>query len=93
MHTNRHRKPSSTRTIARRTAIASGAAVAAVLVSAGGATAATPADAPPFACTGSPLDAFTTCGASGGYGNGVTGGNAGDATGGDTPVLGGGGGK
>lgn len=95
-NTGRHRKPSATRVIVRRTAISVGAAAAAVVVSAGGATAATasgPAAAPPFPCTGSPLDGFTTCGASGGYGNGVTGGDRGDAAGGDTPSLGGGGGE
>jgi hypothetical protein len=90
---NRHRKPSTTRAFATRAAFSVGAATAAVVVSAGGASAAAPSDAPPFPCTGSPLDGFTTCGASGFYGNGVTGSNQGDASGGDTPTLGGGGGK
>ncbi len=91
-NTGRHRKPSATRVIARRTAVSTGAAVAAVLVSAGGATAATassPANVPPISCTGSPLDAFTTC-ATGGHSQ--RGGDRGDAVGGDTPSLGGGGG-
>ena len=85
----RHRKPSSTHLIARRTAVFAGTAVAAFGFAAAPATAA-PAAPPPFPCTGSPLDGFTTCGASGGYGNGVTGGNAGDFAGGDTPPPGGG---
>ncbi len=96
MQTNspgRHRKPSATRAIATRTAVTVGAAAAAVLVSGGGASAATaaPSDAPPgvlpISCTGYPIDAFTTCGLSGHYGKGS---DRGDASGGDTPVLGGG---
>lgn len=44
----------------------------------------------PIPCTGYPIDAFTTCGASGHQGN--SGGDRGDAAGADTPNLGGQGG-
>ena len=74
-----------TRSIA---AVFAGAAVAAVLsVGTGVVSASAPSDPIPFPCTGSPLDSATTCSL---YGH--TGGNAGDASGGDTPNLGGGGG-
>lgn len=88
-----HRKPRSSRALATRTALYAGAAVAAVLTAGASASAATvPASAtdlpaPPAFCTGTFFDAFTSCYASTGSGNG------GDATGGDTPVLGGGGGE
>ncbi len=94
MHSNtgRHRK-TSTRSIAARTAFSAGAVVAGVLMVPGSASAATAptADAPPLAisCTGYPIDAFTTCATAGHYGKGS---DRGDASGGDTPVLGGGGG-
>lgn len=89
-NTGRHRKPSATRVVARRTAVSVGAAAAAVLVSAGSASATAPTPAPPISCTGTPLDAFTTC-ATGGHA--TTGSDRGDAVGGDTPNLGGGGGE
>lgn len=89
-NTGRHRKPSLTRVIARRTAVSVGAAAAAVVVSGGGAMAAeAPPATLPLSCTGSPLDAFTTCASSG---HSTRGGDRGDAVGGDTPNLGGGGG-
>lgn len=151
----RHRKSGPARAIATRTAVSTGAAVAAVLMAGGPATAAastgvaaanapatvesapaaeppctgtaldaivgpltgancnanpedddptnpggpnTPDDneggappvggtpgAPPISCTGTPLDAFTTC-ATGGHGQ--RGSDRGDATGADTPSLG-----
>lgn len=96
MHSNnlgRHRKPSTSRTFAKRAAVSAGGAVAAVLVTASGAgatavAAAPTADTPPLAisCTGYPIDAFTTCATGGHYGKGS---DRGDASGGDTPVLGG----
>ncbi|GAA0639330.1 hypothetical protein GCM10009547_49330 [Sporichthya brevicatena] len=81
----RHRKPNRTRAIALRTAVSAGAAAVAVLATPAAASASTPGASPPVPCTGSPLDGFTTCGASGYYGNGVTGSNAGDFAGDDTP--------
>lgn len=55
----------------------------------GGGTPSTPTPgAPPISCTGSPLDAFTTC-AGGGHSN--RGGDRGDAVGDDTPSYGSGG--
>ena len=72
----------------RATARNEAAAAAAVLsVGTGVVSASAPSDPIPFPCTGSPLDSATTCSL---YGH--TGGNAGDASGGDTPNLGGGGG-
>lgn len=135
----RHRSPRSTRTLAARSAMSAGAAVAAVLLAGGPAAAATasapaadpqctgtaldaivgpltgadcntnPEDndptnpggpntpdeggtpatptpgAPPISCTGTPLDAFTTCA---GGGHGQSQGDRGDATGADTPSYG-----
>lgn len=54
----RHRKPSRTAAIAARTALTAGAAVTAVLVSGGAASAASPESAPqyPLPCTGYPID-------------------------------------
>ncbi len=54
----RHRKPTRTAKFAARTALTAGAAVTAVLVSGGAATAATPDAAPmnPLPCTGYPID-------------------------------------
>lgn len=148
----RHRRPGPARALVTRTAVSTGAAVAAVLMAGGPATAATastdgaavsaptaeppctgtpldaivgpaagvdcnsnpedddPTDpggpgtpddgggsppagggapgAPPISCTGSPLDAFTTC-ATGGHSE--RGGDRGDAVGEDTPSYGSGG--
>lgn len=90
-----HRKPNRTRTIARRAAISAGATVAAVVMTAGSASAfadPVPGIGPlPLSCTGAPIDAYTACAVGGHYT--PNGGNPGDATGADTPVLGGGGGK
>lgn len=92
----RHRKPSTTRAVAARTAFSAGAVVAGVLMVPGSASAATAAaaptaEAPPLAisCTGYPIDAFTTCATGGHQGKGS---DRGDASGSDTPSLGGGGG-
>jgi hypothetical protein len=74
--------------IRRAAAVASGVAVAALLTTGAATVTASAPQAPiPFPCTGSPLDSATTCAL---YGH--DGSDRGDASGGDTPNLGGGGG-
>lgn len=92
-----------TRSIARRSAVSAAAAVLVALGATTGALALNgasdssnvafadpiPGVGPlPLSCTGAPIDAFTTCSVGGHYS--TPGGNTGDGTGADTPVLGGG---
>lgn len=98
----RHRRSSPARATAARMAASVGAAALVAVGAMTGATALTassgsstvafadpiPGLGPlPLSCTGAPIDAYTACAIGGHSGPG---GNAGDGTGADTPVLGGG---